>query len=232
MTRFPIRAALALVALSLAGCGTARPPVEGPATGVRALPGHDYLVSAEARVDARRHLFTLAADDMGGREAGSPGERAAADYLARELGALGLEPAGDSLGPGRRSFFQDVPLQTVRFTDGARLALDGGPPFALGDDWIAFPQSTPGRDLSAPLVFAGYGLSVPDRGHDDYAGLDVAGKVVLVAPGHPAGIDSVATPQGTAPAGAFLPQYITALQRGATAVVVVADPTGSMVGGW
>ncbi len=232
MPRVSVRVALAIGVLSLAACGTAGPSSVGPTTSVRVLPGHGYLVSDAARADARRHLLTLADDDMGGREAGSAGERAAADYLARELGALGLDPAGDSIGPGRRSFFQDVPLQTARFADVARLAVDGGPPFDLGDDWIAFPQTTPDCDLSVPLVFAGYGLSAPGRGHDDYAGLDVAGTVVLVAPGHPAGLDSVATPQGMAPAGAFLPKYIAALQHGAAAVVVVAAPDGSIVEGW
>ena len=229
--RLPARAALvALAALALAACGSVRPPASpGAPAGVQALPGYRYLVSDPAEADARRDLSTLAADDMGGREAGTPDERAAAAYITARLQSLGVQPGGD-LDDGERSYLQAVPLETARFADGARIALDGGLALTPGDDWIAFPQSTADVSLDAPLVFVGYGLTAP--GHDDYADLDVAGKVVLVAPGQPAGLDSVATPQGPQPAGAFLPKYIGALQRGAAAVLAVASPNGSLVENW
>ncbi len=225
-------ARLAACALLLAGCTTARLPAAGAAdpSAVQALPGFRYLTSASAEQAARRHLPTLAADDMGGREAGSEGERRAGAYLAEALDRLGLEPGGD-LADGQRSYFQALPLQTARFAGRTRLALRGGPAGALGDDWLAFPTGTPERDLTdAPLVFVGYGLSLP--AHDDYAGLDVAGKVVVVAPGRPAGIDSVATPQGTVPAESFLAKYLPALQRGAAAVLVTASREGAIVADW
>jgi hypothetical protein len=232
--RFPCLLA-ATGALLLAACATPRPATAPNATAspaaVQALPGYQYLLSEEAERDARRHLSTLAADSMEGREAASRGERRAGDFLAAELERLGVQPGGDLVG-GRRSYFQTVPLQTTRLDpDRTRLVPEDGPAGALGDDWIAFPSGVPEVDLQdAAFVFAGYGLSAP--GHDDYAGLDVAGKVVLVAPGHPAGLDSVATPQGTVPAGSFLPKYVAALQHGAAAVLVVASREGSLMEDW
>lgn len=232
----PFRTASLLVAslLLLSACTTARPPSPGGLSpnGVQSRPGYAYLTTAEAERDARRHLVALAADDMGGREAASEGERRAGAYLAAELERLGVAPGGDETS-GERTYFQAVPLQSARFADRTRLALAGGPAGVLGDDWLAFATGAPDLDLDgAPLVFVGYGLSVPDQGHDDYDGLDVAGKVIVVAPGSPSGVDSVATPQGVVAADAFLPKYLAALQRGAAAVLVVASRDGSIVSSW
>lgn len=107
----PLAAALFLAACAAPSAVHTDGPASGAATGLRALPGRAHLVSGEARADARRHVSTLAAGD----------------FLARQLEALGLVPAGNSLAPGRRSFFQDVPLQTARPAADTRTAPDWRP---------------------------------------------------------------------------------------------------------
>ena len=228
----PPLALLTAALLFLSACGTARiaEPVlpEGQAEPARALetnPGYQYLLSPSAEAEARRRLTTLAADAMAGREATTEGERLAAAFIVDELEGMGVAPGGD-LVDGARTYFQTFPLRTGRFDfERTRFGLADGPDSVPGDDWVALIEQTPEVNLNGvPLVFAGYGISAPDQGYDDYAGLDVTGKVVLVAPGKPAGVDSVAGLQGKLAADDFLPKLIGALQRRAAAVAIISDP--------
>jgi Zn-dependent M28 family amino/carboxypeptidase len=128
-------------------------------------------------------VSTLAADDMAGREAGSDGHRRASDLVARRFAALGLEPAGEN-----GTFFQAVHLEERRFTPGAsRAALV----MTRTRDLLALPRDIyfrisggpPPESVDAPLVFIGYGFHLPEAGHDDFAGLDLRGKVAVVING-------------------------------------------------
>src|SRR5690606_29036382 len=90
--------------------------------------------------------------------------------------------------------------------------------------WLAMPAYTPDVDHDTlDVVFAGYGLTTPG-GHDDYAGLDVAGKLVVAIGGKPAGVDSLHFPFGTLDAANFQAKGITAMQHGAAAILFVDDP--------
>jgi len=128
-------------------------------------------------------VSTLAADDMEGREAGSDGHRRASDLVARRFAALGLQPAGEN-----GTFFQAVHLEERRFTEGASSAalVTGGAsaPLAVpGDIFFRIAGGPAPERVDAPLVFIGYGFHLTEAGHDDFAGLDLRGKVAVVVNG-------------------------------------------------
>ncbi|WP_343609468.1 M28 family metallopeptidase [Novosphingobium sp.] len=168
----------ALAGLMLAGAAGAQTstPAAAPA------PGEAPKVTALWAV-----VKELADDSYQGRGAGSPGYDRAAAWLVKQLQAIGLEPAGTN------GFYQPVDLVAQRFDAAASraqlLSGTGGVPLAMplsvpNDIYFRGAHAMP-VDLTAPLVFAGYGLSMPDAGHDDFAGIDVKGKIVVVVPGGP-----------------------------------------------
>lgn len=133
----------------------------------------------------RAHVAFLADDLLEGRDAGSRGYDLAALYVATRFEALGLKPAGDG------GWYQQVPFVQYRMADAPAALTIGGERFAHGETVILSPiPSDAPLTLEAPVVFAGYGLSAPAAGLDDYAGLDVRGKVVAVLNGTPAGLPS------------------------------------------
>jgi Zn-dependent M28 family amino/carboxypeptidase len=132
-------------------------------------------------------VSTLAADDMEGRLTGTPGYQRAADYVVSRLQAIGLEPAGTE------GFFQPVAFEE-QFVDpagsSAALVADGrGTSLSIpGDIIIGRGDGRRPERIEAPLVFVGYGLHMPEAGHDDFAGLDLKGKIAVVISGGPADI--------------------------------------------
>ena len=136
--------------------------------------------------DGRRwwsHVAFLADDALEGRDTGSPGHRKAAEYVAGEFGKLGLRPAGTD------GFLQPVELRSRTIDEAhSHLALvrDGGEePLRLGEDAVISLRVDPAPSLEAPLVFAGYGLSIAEVGHDDFKDLDAKGKLVVYLRGAP-----------------------------------------------
>jgi len=123
-------------------------------------------------------VSTLAAPEFSGRLAGSPGYEASARWAARRFDKLGLNPGGDGL-----DFLQRLPIEYNGIEGEPSLRVTGGgqeTTAELGRDFVCRGFTGSGELVDTPVVFAGYGLSAPDRGYDDYADLDVAGKVVLV----------------------------------------------------
>jgi Zn-dependent M28 family amino/carboxypeptidase len=140
--------------------------------------------AAEQRI--RAHVTFLADDLLEGREAGTRGHEIAANYVAQQLAALGFQGAA-----GDGSFFQRVPFHERGFGPGGgslTIGLPGaGQTFPNGVDVVIGPSLTDERDtVTAPLVFAGFGLTAPQLNHDDYAGLDARGKIVVIFTGTPA----------------------------------------------
>jgi hypothetical protein len=132
----------------------------------------------------RAHVTFLADDLLEGRDTGSRGHEIAARYVATQFEALGLRP-----GNGE-SWYQRVEFVRVANDAGTTLTV-GGQTFTQGRE-IAFragPETVP-VSVEAPVVFAGYGLDMPAHGYNDYRGLDVRGKIVVVLSGTPAGIPS------------------------------------------
>src|SRR5882672_8625447 len=152
---------------------------------------------------------TLAAPEMEGRRSGTAGGDRAARQIAEWLTAAGLRPGGDA-----GSFIQTFVLETSqRPGPGSSLELSGPTPrrLELGRDWIPHGGSLAG-EVTADVVFVGYGADLPDSGYDDYAGVDVRGKVALALDGAPLHLAGARVSR--------LDKLIAAKRRGAVALLL------------
>jgi hypothetical protein len=180
-----------------------------------------------------QHIKFLSADELKGRNNGSPELETAGDYIARQFKAAGLQPGGSS-----DDWFQPFELNAglavgspnkLSVTSKGRTVN-----FVLGVSY--YPLSAPSNDdaskpstelRSLPLVFAGFGLAVPSVGYDDYSRVDVNGKAVLIFSHEPQERDTNSRLNGTRP----MPQTTLsakaslARSKGAKILIVVADPT-------
>jgi hypothetical protein len=142
--------------------------------------------------EIRAHIRFLADSLLQGRAPGTPGYDIAARYVATELEGMGLHPGVSG------SWFQAVPLQkAVTDTAASSLVLTvNGKEQKLADakdyvlsTWFSNPagkgETKAEADVSAPVVFVGFGVTAPDQKYDDYAGVDVHGKLVLMISGAP-----------------------------------------------
>ncbi len=130
------------------------------------------------------HVQFLADDSLEGRGTGSPGFEKAANYMAEQFRAAGLEPAGVD------GYRQPMDFQVVKI-DESRCSLDllrdgKTQPVKLGDDATLGASSHAAENVEAGAVFVGYGLTVPESSYDDLAGQDVKGKIVVLVTGGPA----------------------------------------------
>ncbi len=167
---------------------------------------------------ARAEVSWLADPARGGRAAGTPGDAQAARWIAERFREAGLAPAfGDA-------YVQDleVPFRAT-LKDRNALAV-GGAPAALRDEWLPLGFSDDG-EVEGELVFAGYGITAPDLGYDDYAGLDVKGKIVLVAQDFPRESDERSPFRDPRQYrhGEWRTKAIVAREHGAAALVAVRD---------
>jgi len=132
------------------------------------------------------HVKVLADDNMEGRDTGSAGLRKAEAYVVDQLKRSGVQPAGTD------GYYQPVKFfsrQIVETDSSAALVRDGKvEPLTLGDDVIISSRIDVAPEAEAPLVFVGYGLTVPENNYDDFSGLDMKGKVAVILSGSPAEI--------------------------------------------
>ena len=135
------------------------------------------------------HVAWLADDARQGRGVGTDGIEAAADWLAERFAEVGVEPG--AAGSWFQSF--EVPMR-VESGPGTQLSIDGQS--IATEDFVIASFATPG-EAEGEIVPVGYGISAPELGHDDYAGVDVAGKIALVRRFTPDG----GTPDGGTPDG-------------------------------
>lgn len=138
----------------------------------------------------RAHMRFLSDDLLEGRGTGTRGYQIAASYVASEMEALGLEPAGVN-----GTWFQPVKFRGAKLVgDQSSFALvrDGKEqPLKEGVDYATSGMETStDASVEAPVVFAGYGVTAPERKYDDYAGVDARGKIVVTLYGAPAGFAS------------------------------------------
>jgi Zn-dependent M28 family amino/carboxypeptidase len=145
-------------------------------------------LSARAETTAERwwqHVQYLADDRLEGRNTGSEGHRLATQYAADQFKAIGLLPGANG------SWFQPVPFETRQLDEtGSSLAIvaDGKEtPLNLGKEAFISIRSEPAASVRAPMVFAGYGLQVPEMDYDDLRGLDLKGKIAVILTGAPKG---------------------------------------------
>jgi Zn-dependent M28 family amino/carboxypeptidase len=134
-----------------------------------------------------RHIDYLASDALEGRLTGSPGYDKGADYVIAQFKALGLKPAGVD-GYKQPVGFTEQTILSDR-SSAALVSARGETALSVPGDIIFGGGGGPVPEtMDAPLVFAGYGLHLPEAGHDDFAGLDLKGKIVVVISGGPADI--------------------------------------------
>ncbi|WP_345948182.1 M28 family peptidase [Mucilaginibacter sp. PAMB04274] len=126
----------------------------------------------------------LADDKLKGRQPGTEGYKMAADYVVERLKAYGVQPAGDN-----GSWLQQVNLRKTLIVAGAQVGLAKGTAqmaLTYGKDIIVSPSpAEKSGTVNAPLVFAGYGITNAGQQYDDYAGINVKGKAVLIIRGAP-----------------------------------------------
>lgn len=130
-----------------------------------------------------RHVEYLASDELEGRGTGSAGHQKAVAYVSRQLREAGLKPCGTQ---GYRQPMALVERKLVEEQSRMALVRDGHETeLKLGSDAVLSTRTDLAESLEAGLVFAGYGLSIPEQGYDDLAGLDLKGKVVVYLSGSP-----------------------------------------------
>ncbi|MBV8208277.1 MAG: M28 family peptidase [Acidobacteria bacterium] len=188
----------------------------------------------------RAHMAFLADDLLEGRGTGSRGQEIAARYLAAQFEALGLEPGGDDSandrqahGMAARSYFQWVPMREVTIDkqqtevvieqNGRRHALQWAADFVAGGN--VFSEQS---EVAAPVVFAGYGVVDRARNYDDYAGLDVKGKIVALLPGAPSNFPSAER----ADRASGIEKGRSAARNGAVGIISLRTPVSEQMLPW
>jgi Zn-dependent M28 family amino/carboxypeptidase len=218
MRRYPVSVALAaILATSLLHAQQTVPEVPG-------LPQAAH--AAAASIDAekiRAHVRFLSLDLLEGRGPGTRGDSLAAEYIATQFALDGLEPAGDN-----GTWFQRVPLLAVHtIEDKTRFSFvpaTGQPvDLAYGTGIVSKDQTgQPTADFDASIVFVGYGIHAPEYKWDDYAGVDIKGKIALIIANEPPSDDPVFF-MGKALTyyGRWTYKYEEAARRGAVGVLII-----------
>ena len=182
--------------------------------------------TAAASIDPekiRAHVRFLSLDLLEGRGPGTRGAELAAEYIATQFALDGLEPAGDNGG-----YFQKVPLIAVHtvedktkftFVPASGQAVD----LAYGSQIVSKDETgQPSAEIDAPIIFVGYGIHAPEYNWDDYAGVDVKGKIALVIVNEPPSDDEKFF-KGKALTyyGRWTYKYEEAARRGAAGVLII-----------
>jgi len=175
----------------------------------------------------RAHMTFLASDLLEGRGTATRGHRIAAEYVAAQYELAGLEPGANG------SWYQDVPfVETI--PDAAStvtLTRRGGEPVTLHifNQFTSYGDPLHGeRNVEAEIVFAGYGVTAPDRKYDDYAGIDAKGKIVALFSGAPA-----AFPNAVRAHHSSTPRKCeNAARHGAMAIIYLTSPLDAARVAW
>ena len=130
----------------------------------------------------KSYIAAVAADDFQGRQTLTEGYRRAAEWLAARYEEFGLKPAG-----ANGTYFQDVPIgrELIWNTGVPQLSVDGTAFSVHEGDFRLGSASTPATTINSDVVFVGYGISAPDKGLDEYAGVSVRNRIVLALTGSP-----------------------------------------------
>jgi Zn-dependent M28 family amino/carboxypeptidase len=224
------RAVLSLaVAVALVGCA-ASPEATTP-TPPATSAGHAFKPAIDG-ADFAEHTRTLASDEFEGRAPGSAGEEKTVEYLAAQFARMGLEPGNNG------SWFQTVPMVETTADPSTSLTLDvNGKPrtLAFGTDMVVGTRTakTNVKLDASQLVFVGYGVNAPERGWNDYAGLDVKGKTVVMLINDPGfHTQDAALFDGKAMTyyGRWTYKFEEAARQGAAGAIIVHDDLGAAYG--
>lgn len=165
------------------------------------------------------YIKVLADDSLSGRKSGLQGDAQAAQYVAGKLKEWGIEPAGDG-----GTYFQKFSIVDLfNVEPGAVLEVTAGKKTRkltadneLFDEW-SICRLSGSADVKAEMVFAGYGIHSPEKGYDDYAGIDVKGKIVLIVDGMPDGMEGVNPSTDL--------KIAAAREQGAVALILATPPS-------
>ncbi|MCY7349906.1 MAG: M28 family metallopeptidase [Cytophagaceae bacterium] len=177
-----------------------------------------------------RHVRTLASDAFEGRKPFTPGETKTIEYLKSEFEKLGLQP-----GNGK-SYFQDVPMVNITSVPAGPLVLRGKTESTSLQPLTDFVATTPHRQdqvkvTDSEVVFVGYGIVAPEYGWNDYAGLDVKGKTVVVLVSDPGSVDSSLFKGNTMTYyGRWIYKYEEAARQGAAGVLIIHESRAASYG--
>jgi Zn-dependent M28 family amino/carboxypeptidase len=215
-----IALSLALSACSGETVAPSQTPAAAPVAAAAALSADEQRIADDVRY--------LADDKLEGRETGTRGYDLAAEYAAKRFRDIGLQPAGDS-----GSYFQNVPLlKATRAAEGATLAVKrNGREIALQFREQFLPglnYNAAEHAIEAPAVFVGQGVHAPELKHDDFAGLDLRGKIAVIFPGAPQRFDN----DRRAFYSASREKLSAVAERGAIGVVFVNTPDDEASAPW
>ena len=201
------------------------PPAGDPATQAATESTPDAL-SAIEEASYRKHVATLSSDEFGGRAPGTPGEELTVNYLVSAFKALGLSPGnGDS-------YTQDVPLVSVEVTNQPSLTISNeqGETITLNyrtEQVLSTRKQMSGARLeNSELVFVGYGINAPERNWNDYEGVDVTGKTVVILvndPGYATQDPQLFDGNAMTYYGRWDYKYDEAARQGAAGAIIIHD---------
>lgn len=203
--------------------------------GVSAARAHDGHHAPPIKVETLKEVTkTLSSDAFEGRKPNTPAEPKTIAYIVERFTAAGLKPGNDG------SWYQDVPLVELDARNVSPLTFSGGKvPVNLAyrsDMVVGTYRVTPSIAIKdSPVVFVGYGITAPERGWDDYAGVDVKGKTVLILVNDPdwqtPGRDGLFEGRAMTYYGRWTYKYEEAARHGAAAAIIVHD-TEPAAYGW
>jgi len=226
LSRAALRSAALVIGIVIAACAT------GSDAGSASNPSNAAVDSAAGAITADgllQHIKDLAADSMEGRGPGTPGEEKAVAYMQSQFQAIGLKP-----GNPDGSFIQKVDLVGYKAHPTAKLS-GGGKTVALKypDDFIANSRHNRAETKvdNTDIVFVGYGVVAPEYGWDDYKGVDVKGKTILMLVNDPpvtvAGGTELDTAMFKGKAmtyyGRWTYKYEIASDKGAAAAIIIHE---------
>jgi Zn-dependent M28 family amino/carboxypeptidase len=204
-------------------------PAATPATA--AVAAHTFSPAIDAG-DFVEHVKVLSSDAFEGRGPGTPGEDKSVDYIKAQMQRIGLKPGNNG------QWFQTVPMVETTADPATTLTLtvDGKPrTLKMGDDMVV--GTTSGKPevniKDSPLVFVGYGVNAPEQHWNDYAGLDVKGKTVVMLVNDPGfHVDDPTLFEGKRMTyyGRWTYKFEEAARHGASAALIIHDTPGASYG--
>ncbi|WP_070157641.1 M28 family peptidase [Sphingobium phenoxybenzoativorans] len=220
--------------LALSACATTQG--SGSAASASAAPAAPAPAPADIApsIDTMKRLVqALSSDAFEGRAPGTPGEEKTLALLSDEFGKLGLKPGN------RGSWFQDVPLVEITAKNVSPLTFTGGKgkvSAAYGPEMVVGTyRVTPKVDIKdSPVIFVGYGINAPEKGWNDYAGLDVKGKTVIILVNDPdyenPTLDGPFNGRAMTYYGRWTYKFEEAARQGAAAAIIVHDTVPAAYG--
>ncbi|MFP5431771.1 MAG: M28 family peptidase [Alphaproteobacteria bacterium] len=225
-----MRSSIAAIAAVLALSACATDGMDAPPASVAAAPD-----AAEPSIDTMKRLVQeMSSDAYEGRAPGSAGEEKTLALLVAEFSKLGLKPGN------KGSWFQDVPLVEINAKNVSPLTFMGGKSAvsaSYGPEMVVGTYRTTQPSIAvkdSPVVFVGYGINAPEKGWNDYAGVEVKGKTVIILVNDPdyeaTGLTGPFNGRAMTYYGRWTYKYEEAARQGAAAAIIVHDTVPAAYG--